>query len=625
MSMIDDINNGTPEGGVDEAARRRAEKIAAIRRSVRERTENPAAAPEPKTAEKPEVKVETAASDGWEDSLSERIMKIRRAKDKKAENAVAEPENKKDTESTAAEKSAETSVDAAEDDDPNYEKTIERLAAEILAETSQSSNAADTISAEVASEPVRKQTAAELAAEILAETSGNSGARGGISAEGIAEALPEPVREPTAEEIADEIFAASSENTDIQDIVAADDAAEDIAAAEPERSAPISHFKDDTDAVQGDVAEKMPEKPAKKSKSKKKKKKKNKKSLKERILGLFPRKGDSVGECIRKVIFLASMCVIIVCGYIVSDYYLDLWKSKRINNEVKQIYNSYNDGSAEAATESGDTDSEPTYIMLDAARKLLDINKDVAGFITIPDTQVGNVVMQSKDNGKYLNSKITGEESRAGEVFLDYRCHFDDMDEEGHRVAPDTNNLIIYGHNMADESMFGCLKYYERNYDYYGQHPIIELNSNYARYKYKIFAFFIVDAEDKSDTAFDCWNQLNFNTEEDFYDFVNEAKRRTLRLNDVDVKYGDSLITLSTCNTLLGDNGRLIILARRLRDGEDELEGTQNSTENPNIKWPNLYYEYKSTAKRYDPNAEFVPYGPDSDEKTEETATEANN
>ena len=202
-----------------------------------------------------------------------------------------------------------------------------------------------------------------------------------------------------------------------------------------------------------------------------------------------------------------------------------------------------------------------------------------------------------------------------------------DMDEEGHRVEPDTDNLIIYGHNMGDDSMFGCLKYYERNYDYYGQHPIIELNSNYMRYKYKIFAFFIVDSEDKSDTAFDCWNKLNFNTEEEFYDFVNEAKKRTIRLNDVDVKYGDSLITLSTCNTLLGDRGRLIILARRVRDGEDELAGTQNSKENPNIKWPTLYYDFKSSAKKYDPNAEFVPYGPETAETAAaetETATEAN-
>jgi sortase B len=161
---------------------------------------------------------------------------------------------------------------------------------------------------------------------------------------------------------------------------------------------------------------------------------------------------------------------------------------------------------------------------------------------------------------------------------------------------------------MGNDTMFGALKYYQRNDNYYSEHPVIELNSNYNCYTYKIFAFFILDAEDDTDTRFDCWNMLNFGSEDDFYNFVNEAKRRTIRLNDVDVKWGDKLLTLSTCNTILGDRGRLIVLARLVRDGEDPYEGTQNSVYNSNIKWPTLYYSYSKNSKRYDPDAEFVPY-----------------
>ena len=79
----------------------------------------------------------------------------------------------------------------------------------------------------------------------------------------------------------------------------------------------------------------------------------------------------------------------------------------------------------------------------------------------------------------------------------------------------------------------------------------------------------------------------------------------------MDVKYGDQLLTLSTCNTTLADEerGRIIIMARRVREDEDPIAGTQDSVRNPNIKWPNLYYENHSDA-RYDPNAPFEPYGP---------------
>ena len=149
---------------------------------------------------------------------------------------------------------------------------------------------------------------------------------------------------------------------------------------------------------------------------------------------------------------------------------------------------------------------------------------------------------------------------------------------------------------------------------------ITAIDSNYNHYQYKIFAVFIVDAEDKTDTAFDCWNRIDFSGEDDFYDFVNEAKRRTIIMNDVDVKYGDKLLTLSTCNTIFGNDGpgRLIVLARMIREGEDPYEGTQNSWVNNNIKWPSLYYTYNSNEK-YDPDAEFIPYGETVPEKTTKT------
>ena len=71
------------------------------------------------------------------------------------------------------------------------------------------------------------------------------------------------------------------------------------------------------------------------------------------------------------------------------------------------------------------------------------------------------------------------------------------------------------------------------------------------------------------------------------------------------------MLTLSTCSTYLADDdrGRLIILARRVRDGEDPMKGTQDSKPNPNIKWPTLYYADHPN-EHYNPDAEFVPYGP---------------
>ena len=80
------------------------------------------------------------------------------------------------------------------------------------------------------------------------------------------------------------------------------------------------------------------------------------------------------------------------------------------------------------------------------------------------------------------------------------------------------------------------------------------------------------------------------------------AKARKLKQ---DVKYGDQLVTLSTCNSTFTE-GRLVVFARMLRDGESLEEGT-TSIANPNIKWPNSYYKWHKNT--YNPDAEFIPYG----------------
>lgn len=343
-----------------------------------------------------------------------------------------------------------------------------------------------------------------------------------------------------------------------------------------------------------------------------KKKKKKKKTFKQRLRGLFPEKGDSVGECIRKIVFLISIGAICVCGYMVGDYYYDLWASKHKTEDLMAIYSIYEDRPPQIEEVEEEGEKRKKYAgMLDSARKLYDQNHDIVGVITIPDTPVNNPVMQAEDNFKYLNKKFDLSENIAGEIFLDYRNHFDDVGEDGYLKYPNSDNLVIYGHNMLDEQMFGSLKYYQWKDEYYGEHPLIYLNSNYEKYIYKIFAIFILDAEDTTETKFDCWNEINFADEKEFYNFVNEAKKRSVRQINVDVKYGDPLVTLSTCNTTLPDEerGRLIIMARQVREGEDPMEGTQNSTANPNIKWPTFYYDAHPN-DRYDPNAEFVPYGP---------------
>ncbi len=544
------LNELTSENSALSEAQRRAEKINAIKNSMRNNYQ--ASEPVQTVAPEPEVTVpqtQENAADEWENEIAARIaMRVQQMKSKKTGGAQ--------------------STD-------NLIEEIDRILSEQEVETAEENP--------IAAEEIQENAYTED----NTQDEENDDFQENVEVSGYAPA----------------------DSQEEQDVL--DESQEDFAESEEEENA----------AALIQEAEKTSEK--KKAKNKKSRKKKKKKTVGQSLLGLLPSKKDKIGERLRKVVFLGSVAAIIVCGYIVADYYIGNYYTESRYEDIMNMYSAYTTNTTPKEDTNPDDEYDgPIYELLPGAQKLLDINEDVVGIISIPGTEVNYPIVQSDDLEKYLHKDIMGNEARAGSIFLDYRCRFDKV-VDGRLAEPNSDNLIVYGHNMADEMMFGSLRNYKEYDYYYGEHPIIYLNSNYQTYTYKIFAFFIVDADDKTETAFDCWNNINFLGEEDFYKFVNEAKRRTLRLNDVDVEYGDKLLTLSTCNSIFGNggSGRLIVLARQVRDGEDPYEGTQNSTENTNIKWPSLYYKYKNAT--YDPEAEFIPYGPDDSENEAEDESTA--
>lgn len=573
-------------------AQRRAEKIKAIRRSIHGEAEVA-----PTTYDN---KNDTERTE----SISDRIM---RAKEKKAATAADILEEldaaiafeKAEAERMARE-AAEAAEKAAEDATPDISDLLDGLETPAHEELNE-------IAEEIAGDFTEVADTVTDKVEDFTEVSdeADDGAEEEIDLEAVFSVKPEEADEEATKVLPDEAAIRAAEEESVQhtnSVAAAETAAAESMTGAEQDIKEVQH-REIIPGAAGTAAEEAV------LTEKKKKHKKKKKSLKQRLIDLVPHKGDSVGECIRKVVFLCSVIAIFVCGYMVGDYYYDLWSSKSKTEKIMEIYDKVSE-KEKTPVKKTEEDTRKKYTMLEGARKLRELSSDIVGVISIPDTPLNNPVLQAEDNKKYLTKKYDLTENVAGEIFLDYRNHFDEVGEDGYLKCPNSDNLIIYGHNMYDDQMFGCLKYYVRNEAYYGLHPIINLSSNYENYQYKIFAFFVLDAFDDTDTKFECWNDIDFDSEEDFYNFVNEAKRRTIRTNDVDVRYGDPLLSLSTCNSYLPDErARLIILARQVREGEDPLKGTQDSQPNPNIKWPTLYYA-EHPNEHYDPEAEFVPYGP---------------
>lgn len=126
---------------------------------------------------------------------------------------------------------------------------------------------------------------------------------------------------------------------------------------------------------------------------------------------------------------------------------------------------------------------EPPPISVDFAT-LQAANPDVIGWIYCPDTEVNYPVLHSDDNRYYLRRLSDGTYNTAGSIFADCRNSAELLEE----------NVILYGHNMYNGSMFALLPQYAGQ-EFYDAHPIWYLLTPTANYKVELFAGFVTSTK----------------------------------------------------------------------------------------------------------------------------------
>lgn len=215
--------------------------------------------------------------------------------------------------------------------------------------------------------------------------------------------------------------------------------------------------------------------------------------------------------------------------------------------------------------------------MTEMAKLMRHKNKDYAGWLRIANTYVDYPLL--KDPGEipegqpyygneyydpnhfYLHKNFERNYEFAGSLFIDYRNNFGAVEEE------QSENILIYGHNMLNLTMFGSLRNYYNDYNFWKTAPFIELSSNYADYDYVICGNAVTSGYKESDFVY--WDMEELDTEESFDFYMDKLREKCVFDPEVDVRYGDKLLTLSTCYGASEANMRFILVARRLREGEE--------------------------------------------------------
>ena len=172
--------------------------------------------------------------------------------------------------------------------------------------------------------------------------------------------------------------------------------------------------------------------------------------------------------------------------------------------------------------------------------KLKEINKDVVGWLKVNGTDIEYAVVKANDNSYYLDHNFENEYNKAGWIFADYKNKLDGTDK----------NIVIYGHNRRDGSMFASLKNIlkEEWYSNPENRKITFITEN-ENCIYEVFSIYQIEAEDYYITT-------DFENGE-FLKYIETVKNRSIKDFNIEVTEENNILTLSTCGN---DNDYRVVL-----------------------------------------------------------------
>ena len=184
-------------------------------------------------------------------------------------------------------------------------------------------------------------------------------------------------------------------------------------------------------------------------------------------------------------------------------------------------------------------------------------HEDICGWIKFDCLDIDYPIVrpaESKDTEYYLRRDLDGNYSTAGTIFIQKVNHPDFND----------NCTVVYGHNMTNLSMFGTLKQF-RDKEFFDENKYFEIYTPGHILKYAIKSAFVYD-DRHLNYSFD------FDEERDFMNFAEEASNpKSLVKNvrdDVEIKWGDKLVVLSTCTNY--DPERYLVVGVLVEDTETQ-------------------------------------------------------
>jgi sortase B len=265
-------------------------------------------------------------------------------------------------------------------------------------------------------------------------------------------------------------------------------------------------------------------------------------------------------------------CVFLVSAILIGRYAIDSFRNGQDTNDMANRKESLQAAATTKPTEKPTTPPTTTTVpdatagtivppttvaptepqILPEYLPFFEQNPDMVGWIEVPGTKVNYPVMQTPGNKDYyLNRDFEHNWSAWGCIYAREACD----------INKPSDNVVLYGHHMADGSMFAQLETRYKRESFWKEHQYLTFDTLYEHHTYQIIACFRTSANVGQGFPYHRFNEAA--DEEAFNAFIAEVKRLSLYDTGLTAEYGDKLLTLSTCEYTL-DNGRFVVVAKRI-------------------------------------------------------------
>lgn len=243
-----------------------------------------------------------------------------------------------------------------------------------------------------------------------------------------------------------------------------------------------------------------------------------------------------------------GLCVVFSVGYLI--YYYSYYEKNDIEySELSTLVKEDSGGTVEINY----TEKQDKPPILKKYETLYNKNRKLIGWLKIEGCDIDYPVMQTSNNEYYLDHNYNQEYDKNGSLFLDKDCD----------AAFPNDNMIIYGHHMKSGKMFGNLNYYSKE-SFWEDNKEFTFDTIYETGTYAVMYVFRSKIYSEEEIVFKYYQFIDATSENEFNSNMEEMANMSLYDTGVTARYGDRLITLSTCDSSEED-GRFVVVAKKIK------------------------------------------------------------